>query len=86
MIQTYAFKEKGKERSKGRPQLGGAWKVPSLVALEMRRKNIVFSSLHFSPHKILLKHFFPIDFKVLFYHGSRPLLYIFLSFSLTYKL
>ncbi len=27
-----------------------------------------------------------IDFRVLFYHGSRPLLHAFPSFSLTYKL
>jgi len=34
MIQICTFKEKGKERSKGRPQLGGQWKVLSLLALE----------------------------------------------------
>jgi hypothetical protein len=35
MIQIRAFKEKRKEGSEGRPQLGGQWKVPSLMALGM---------------------------------------------------
>jgi hypothetical protein len=65
--------------------LGGQWKVPSLVAFGKRRKNILFTFFHFPPNKIYLI-FFPIDFKVLFYHGFRPLFYIFPSFSLTYKL
>jgi hypothetical protein len=46
------------------------------------------TSFHFfplPPQQILFKQIF-IDFKVLLYHGSRSLLYIFLSFSLTYKL
>jgi hypothetical protein len=93
-------------------KLGGPWKVPSLVALEMnlmlkgqwkvpslvafgmfhawlpfdKKKKILFTSFHFSPHKILFKPFFFIDFRVLFYHGYRPLLHVFPSFSLTYKL
>jgi hypothetical protein len=33
MIQIHAFKEKGKEGSKGRSQFDDQWKVPSLVAL-----------------------------------------------------
>jgi hypothetical protein len=33
MIQIHNFKEKEKEGGKGRPQLGGQWKVPNLVAL-----------------------------------------------------
>jgi hypothetical protein len=33
MIQIWAFKEKKKEGGEGRPQLGGQWKVSSLVAL-----------------------------------------------------
>ncbi len=61
------------------------WKVPCLVSFGRRRRNIIFTSFHFSPHKILLK-FFSIDFKVLFYHVFKPLLCIFPSFSLTYKL
>jgi hypothetical protein len=56
-----------------------------LVSFGRRRRNIIFTSFHFSPHKILLK-FFSIDFKVLFYHVFKPLLCIFPSFSLTYKL
>jgi hypothetical protein len=36
MIQIHAFKEKDKDKDKeggkGRPQLGGQWRVPSLVA------------------------------------------------------
>jgi hypothetical protein len=38
------------------------------------------------PNKFYLNFFFSIDLKVLFYHGFRPLLYTFPSFSLTYKL
>jgi hypothetical protein len=80
MIQICTFKEKGKEGGEGRPQLGGQWKVLSLVALEMNpmpggqcgsilfdgqwkvlslvalgkiKKHIIFTSFHFSPHKIL---------------------------------
>jgi hypothetical protein len=46
----------------------------------------------FSPHLIFppkifyLNLFFPIDLKVLLYHGFRLLLYVIPSFSLTYKL
>jgi hypothetical protein len=32
MIQIHAFKKKEKEGGEGRPQLGGQWKVPNLVA------------------------------------------------------
>jgi hypothetical protein len=48
-------------------KLSGLWKVSNLVALGMfhvvvafgrRRINIIFTSFHFSPHKILFKHFF----------------------------
>jgi hypothetical protein len=52
--------------------------------LGRRKKNIIFTFFHFHPQQILFKFFF-IDFKVLLYHGFRPLLYIFPSFSLTYK-
>jgi hypothetical protein len=34
MIQICAFKEKEKEGGEERPQLGGRWKVPSLMAFE----------------------------------------------------
>jgi hypothetical protein len=45
----------------------------------------------FSPPSIFhLKRFYlnliPIDFNILFYHGSRPLFHVFPSFSLIYKL
>jgi hypothetical protein len=40
----------------------------------------------FPPNKFYLNLFFPIDLKVLLYHGSRLLLYAFPFFSLTYKL
>jgi hypothetical protein len=56
------------------PMFGGPWKVPNLMAFGRRKKNIFFTSFHFSPHKILL------------YHGFRPLLHFLPSFSLTYKL
>jgi hypothetical protein len=92
MIQICAFEKK--EKSEGKPQLGGLWKdlslvvngetsclvanvrfqawwplegskldgpwnVPCLIAFGRRRrnKNIIFTSIHFSPHKILLKPF-----------------------------
>jgi hypothetical protein len=51
MIQIHAFKKKEKKGSEGRPQFGGPWKVPNLmalgevsclVALGMRRRNILF--------------------------------------------
>jgi len=32
MIQIHALKEKEEKKGEGRPQLGGHWKVPSLVA------------------------------------------------------
>jgi hypothetical protein len=57
-----------------------------LVAFGKKKKNIIFTSSHFAPQQILFKPFFSIDLNVLFYHGSRPLLYTFPSFSLTYKL
>jgi hypothetical protein len=77
MIQIHTFKEKGKEGGEGRPQFGGQWKVPCLVAFGRRRRNILFTSFYFPPHKILLKPFFFIDFRVLFYHGFKPLLRVF---------
>ncbi len=35
MIKIHTFIKKGKEGSEGRPQIGGQWKVPSLVAFGM---------------------------------------------------
>jgi hypothetical protein len=74
--------------------LGTQWKVPSLVAfgmfyvwLPLEGKGEAFSSPPsiFHPIKFYL-NLFSLDFMVLFYHGSKPLLHIFPSFSLTYKL
>jgi len=66
----------------------GQWKVPSLVALWMfhvwlplegeGKTSFLFPSI-FHLIKFYL-YLFPIDFKVLFYHGSKPLLHIFLHF------
>jgi hypothetical protein len=39
----------------------------------------------FHPIRFYLNLFF-INFKILFYHGSKPLFHFFPSFSLTYKL
>jgi hypothetical protein len=58
MIQIHAFKKKEKDRGKGRPQLGGPWNVPCLVAFRRKSKSIIFTSFHFLPHKILLKPLF----------------------------
>jgi hypothetical protein len=46
--------------------LGGPWNVPYLVAFGRRRRSILFMSFHFSPHKILLKHFFSLILKFCF--------------------
>jgi hypothetical protein len=77
---------------------GGQWKVPSLVVFGMfhawlplegegeREGETSFSpSSTFHPVRFYI-NILSIDFNVLFYHGSRPLLCVFLSFSLTYKL
>jgi hypothetical protein len=52
--------------------------------LEGKKKTSFSHFSHSFPNKFYL-NFFSIDFKVLFYHGFRSLLYVFLSFSLTYK-
>jgi len=120
MIQIRIFKEKGKEGGEGKPQLGGQWKVPSLMAIEMKsmfgsqwgiillggqwkvpslvplecsmfdylwkeKKKSFSPPFIFHPTRFYL-NFFSNYFRVLFYHGSRPLLHIFPSFSLAYKL
>jgi hypothetical protein len=73
---------------------GGQWKVPNLVAL--RRFQAWWpleweGKASFSPpstfHPIIFYlNIFSIDFRVLFFYGSRLLFCIFPSFSLTYKL
>jgi hypothetical protein len=35
MIQICTFKEKGKEGVEGKTQLGGQWKVPNLMTIQM---------------------------------------------------
>jgi hypothetical protein len=73
---------------------GGQWKVSNLVALgmfhvwlplERERKTSFSPPSIFYPIRFYL-NLFSIDFKVIFYHGSKLLLDIFPSFSLTYKL
>jgi hypothetical protein len=77
---------------------GGQWKVPSLVAFgmfhawlllegegEKEGKSSFSPPSTFHPIRFYL-NIYSIGFRVLFYSGSRPLLCIFLSFSLTYKL
>jgi hypothetical protein len=74
--------------------LGGQWKVLSLVAfgifhvwLPLKGKgqaSFSFPSTLY-PIKFYL-NLSSIDFKVLFHHGSRPIICVFPSFSLTYKL
>jgi hypothetical protein len=49
MIQIHVFKEKGREGNKGRPQLGGQWKVPSLVVFGRKRKSIFHLLPLFTP-------------------------------------
>jgi hypothetical protein len=95
MIQIHPFKKKENEGGEGRPQLGGLERFQFLMTLEKfqclvafgrKRKNILFISFHFPPNKFYLNIFFSIDIKVSFYHGFKPLLHAFHSFSLTYKL
>jgi hypothetical protein len=72
----------------------GQWKVLSLVAFGMfhvwlpleREREVSFSPPStFYPIRFYL-NLSSIDFRVLFYHGSKPLLHVFLFVSLTYKL
>jgi hypothetical protein len=77
---------------------GGKWKVPSLLAFEMfhawlplegegeREGKPSFSPPStFHPIRFYI-NISSIDFRVLLYRGSKPLLHVFLSFSLAYKL
>jgi hypothetical protein len=68
------------------PIFGGPWKVPMEGSIWKKKKKHPFHLFSLSPQQFYLNLFFLIDFKVLLYHGSRPLLYVLLSFSLTYKL
>jgi hypothetical protein len=72
----------------------GQWNVPSLVALGMFDAWLLWEGKGetsfsppstFHPIRFYLNIFF-INFKVLFYHCSKLLFRIFLSFSLTHKL
>ncbi len=94
MIAIHTFKENEKEEGKGRPQLGGQWKVLSLVVdgssnvwLPLKGEGKTSFSLFFIfPPKKFYLNLLALIFKVLLYHGYRLLLYIFPSISLTYKL
>jgi hypothetical protein len=48
-----------------------------LVAFERRRRIILFTYFHFRPQQFYLNFFFSIHLKVLLYHGSRPLFYVY---------
>jgi hypothetical protein len=73
--------------------INGQWKVSNLVAFGMfhvwlfleREGKTSFSPPIFHFIRFYL-NLFSIDFRVLFYHGFRPLFHVFSSFSLTYKL
>jgi hypothetical protein len=75
-------------------KLNGPWKVSNLVTFGMFHVWLPLEGegkISFSPpstfHPIrFYLNIFSIDFKVLFYHGFRPLLHIFPSFPLIYKL
>jgi len=69
----------------GRFKLSGPLNVPCLVAFGTKGKKSFSPPSIFHPIRFYL-NLFSIDFKVLFYHGYRPLLHIFPYFSLTYKL
>jgi hypothetical protein len=78
----------------GSTLLGDQWEVSSFVALGMFYVWLpleVEEKIFFPPPSIFYPirfylNLFSIDFKVLFYHGSKPLFHVFPSFSLTYKL
>jgi hypothetical protein len=72
-------------RQWGNILLGGQWKVPSLMVFGRKGKTSFSPPSTFHPIRFYF-NVFSIDFKVLFYHGSRPLFHVFSSFSLTYKL
>jgi hypothetical protein len=67
MIKIRTFNEKGKEGGERRPQLGGQWKVPSLVArgmfhvqmpLEGEGETSFSTPSTFHPIRFYLIHFF----------------------------
>jgi hypothetical protein len=69
MIQIHTFKEKEKDRGKGRVQLGGQWKVPNLVALGMFHVWLPLEGevkTSFSPPSI----FYPIKFYLNLYSNN----------------
>jgi hypothetical protein len=69
-------------------KLGGLWNVPCLIGFGRKRRKKKETSFSppfiFHPTRFYL-NIFSIDFRVFFYHGSRPLFRIFF-FPLTYKL
>jgi hypothetical protein len=65
------------------PMFGGQWKVPMFGGPWKEKEKHLFNTSHFPPNLFLLKpSFFPFDFKVLIYHGSKLLLMHFLPFFL----
>ncbi len=79
-----------KEGGERRPQLsglwtvlmfGGPWKVPMFGGQWKEKEKHPFHLFSLPPQQILLKpFFFPINLKVLLYHGSKSLLTHFLLF------
>jgi hypothetical protein len=65
--------------------LGGPWIFSCLVAFGRDEKTSFSPPSIFHPIGFYLI-IFSIDLKVLFYHGFRPLLHVFSSFSLMYTL
>jgi hypothetical protein len=82
MIWIHPLKKKSRKEVKENPNLLAYGRFQFLVANGRRRRNILFTSSHFPLNFFYLNFFFPIDLKVLLYHGSRPLLTPFLPFFL----
>ncbi len=61
--------------------LGGPWKISLFGGQWKEKEKHLFTFSHFPPNKFYLNlQFFSFDFKVLLYHGSKPLLTHFLPF------
>jgi hypothetical protein len=55
----------------------GPWKIPMFGGLWKEKEKHHFHLFSLSPLTHFTKTIFSIDFKVLLYHSSRPLLYTF---------
>jgi hypothetical protein len=66
------------------PMLGGQWKekekFPMLREQWKEKEKLLFASFHFPPTNFTQTFIFSFDLKLLFYHGSRPLLTHFFPF------